>query len=218
MRNHTAHFRKGEYPQKPRRGHMSGINLPLISGDSEWMCVPKLDSLRKTGRLTMAREPVDITALSTDAEVQYLNYRMPHPCTETPQHHRYRAGFKSSATDPLYIAQVATKFYTLTVKAWKLDDSDAERLLDVDKETWLQIKNGTWSKPLAQEQLMRISAVIGLHRALHSHFDESPANSWVKRPNTEPIFSGRKPLDVMIKGRLPMMIRVRRYMNSSLIV
>lgn len=122
----------------------------------------------------------------------------------------------NQVADPHYIAEVALEVYAHIVKAWELDDSNAERLLDVDSDTWMQIKNGTWSESLEQEQLMRISAVMGLHRALHSCFNESLANRWVKRPNTGPIFSGEKPIDVMIKGGLQVMIKVRHYMSSSL--
>ena len=113
-----------------------------------------------------------------------------------------------------YTAEVAAEVYALVVEAWKLDDSDAERLLDVDSETWMRIKNGKWSGLLDREQLMRISAIIGLHEALHSYFNEELANCWVKRPNTGAIFSGCKPLDVMIEGGLPVMIKARNYMGA----
>ena len=115
-----------------------------------------------------------------------------------------------------YIAGVAIEVYALIVEAWELDDSDAERLLDVDSETWMRIKNGKWSGLLDREQLMRISAVTGLHEVLHSCFDNDLANRWAKRPNTGPIFSGREPVDVMIEGGLPVMIKARNYMGALL--
>ena len=121
----------------------------------------------------------------------------------------------SLTEDSPYVARVATETYTDIVKAWKLDDSDAKKLLDVETHTWIQIKSETWSWPLEKEQLMRISAIIGLHRALHSCFNKDLANRWVKRPNTGPIFSGRKPIDVMIEGGLAVMIKTRRYMESA---
>ena len=117
--------------------------------------------------------------------------------------------------DP-YTAQVATEVYAHIVGAWKLDDSDAEKLLSVNHQSWMRIKNGEWSGLLDREQLMRISAIIGLHEALHSCFNEDLANSWVKRPNTGSIFSGRKPIEVMIEGGLPVMIEARDYMGALL--
>lgn len=115
-----------------------------------------------------------------------------------------------------YTAEVAAEVYALIVEAWKLGDSDAERLLDVDSKTWMRIKSGKWNGLLDREQLMRISAIIGLHEALHSCFNEELANRWVKRPNTGPMFSGRKPLDVMIEDGLPTMIKARDYMGALL--
>lgn len=123
---------------------------------------------------------------------------------------------KNFLLDP-YTAQVATEVYAFIVGAWKLDDSDAERLLPVDHQTWMRIKNGEWSGLLDREQLMRISAIIGLHKALHSCFGEGLANQWVKRPNTGPIFSGRKPIEVMIEGGLQVIIEARDYMGAFLL-
>lgn len=123
-------------------------------------------------------------------------------------------GFSLTEDSP-YVVQVATETYTNIVKAWKLNDSDAKKLLDVETRTWMQIKSGTWSRPLEKEQLMRISAIMGLHRALHSCFNKDLANRWVKRSNTGPMFSGREPIDVMIEGGLAVMIKTRRYMESA---
>lgn len=127
---------------------------------------------------------------------------------------KIRAG--SRVADPRYITQVAIEVYAHIVEAWKLNDSDARKMLGVGPESWVQIKNGTWSEVLNQEQLMRISAIIGLYKALHSCFSEDLANHWVKRPNTESMFSGRKPIDVMIEEGLPVMIRARDYMGALL--
>ena len=114
--------------------------------------------------------------------------------------------------NPYYVAQVATETYALIVEAWKLDDSDARKMLDVNHQTWMQIKNGKWSGLLDQEQLMRVSAVIGLYKALHSCFRSDLADCWIKRPNTGRIFSGRKPVDVLIEGGLPTMLETRHYL------
>ncbi len=126
---------------------------------------------------------------------------------------RDRAG--DHIANPDYVAQVATEAYARIVEAWKLDDSDARKMLAVNHQTWMQIKNGKWSGLLNQEQLMRISAVIGLYKALHSCFNNDLADRWIKRPNTGWIFSGRKPVDVLIEGGLPAMVKTRRYIIAE---
>ena len=117
--------------------------------------------------------------------------------------------------DAVYLAQVATKAYTRVVKAWQLDDLSARRMISVDSQTWTQIKNGAWNKLLEREQLMRISAVVNLYGALHSCFNDDLANRWVKLPNKGLIFSGRKPVDVMIEGGLPVMVEIRHYIIAG---
>ena len=114
--------------------------------------------------------------------------------------------------NPYYIARVATKVCAGIFKDWKLDDSDAEKMLAVDSRTWMRIKNGKWKGLLDHEVLVRISAIIGIYKALHSCFSDDLADRWIKRPNTGRIFSGRKPVDVMIEEGLPVMLETRHYL------
>ena len=121
----------------------------------------------------------------------------------------------SRATNPCYIAKVAAKVCAGIVKAWRLDDSDAEKMLAIDSSAWVRIKNEKWNGLFDEEQLMRISAVIALYKALHSCFNNDLADRWIKRPNTGSIFSGRKPIDIMIEGGLPAMLKTRRYLIAG---
>ena len=116
--------------------------------------------------------------------------------------------------DAVSRARVATKAYARIVRAWQLDDLSARRMISVDSHTWAQIKGEAWSNPLEKEQLMRISAIINLYEVLHSCFNDDLADRWVKRPNTGSIFSGRKPVDVMIEGGLPVMMKTWHYMSA----
>ncbi|MCY4035805.1 MAG: hypothetical protein OXF29_09130, partial [Hyphomicrobiales bacterium] len=77
-----------------------------------------------------------------------------------------------------------------------------------------RMKDGTWSGSLNQDQSMRLSAIIGLYKALHLYFSDNIADSWVTLPNKGPLFSGRKPVDVMIEGGLPIMMDTRNYVDA----
>ena len=114
------------------------------------------------------------------------------------------------------VTRVAAEAYVQAVEAWGLVDSDAEKMLAVDHQTWMQIKSGTWCKLFNQEQLTRIGLVIGLYNTLHSCFGKERADRWVTAPNRLPMFHGRKPVDAMVEGGLPMMDKTRRYADELL--
>ena len=109
---------------------------------------------------------------------------------------------------------VAIKAYVRLVRAWKLTNPIAGKLISVSPRTWTRMKDGTWSGSLNQDQSMRLSAIIGLYKALHLYFSGNIADSWVTLPNKGPLFSGRKPVDVMIEGGLPIMMDTRNYVDA----
>ena len=112
--------------------------------------------------------------------------------------------------DKEQVMRIAIEAYTQAVTAWKLSDSEAEKMLDVGPRDWEQIKKKTWKGSLGRRQLQRIGAVIAIHDALHSCFGEKMADRWATEPNMLPIFRGRKPVDAMIEEGLPMMKKAQR--------
>ncbi|MCY4031581.1 MAG: DUF2384 domain-containing protein [Hyphomicrobiales bacterium] len=113
-------------------------------------------------------------------------------------------------------SRIAAKAYARLVAAWKLSDSIAAKMISVSPLAWTQIKNGTWDGLFNEEQWARIGAAISLCKALRSNFDEDAADRWVSQPNTGPMFSGRKPVEVMVEGGLPMITATRDYVHALL--
>lgn len=109
---------------------------------------------------------------------------------------------------------VVVKAYVRLAAAWKLTNSIAGEMISVSPRTWTRMKDGTWNGSLDQDRLMRISALIGLYKALHLYFGDTLADRWVTLPNAGPMFSGRKPIDVMMEGGLPMMMETRNYVDA----
>lgn len=112
------------------------------------------------------------------------------------------------------IARVAAKAYARIAEAWKLNNAQASELIAVSPRTWARIKTGSWSGQLKLDQLMRISAITGLYKALHLYFSEGVANRWVNMRNDGPLFTGREPVLVMIEGGLPAIMEVRNYVDA----
>ena len=112
------------------------------------------------------------------------------------------------------ISGVAVKAYARIAGAWKLRNEEAANLIDVSPRTWSRIKTRTWSGHLSKDQLMRISGITGLYKALHLYFSDALADEWVSLPNTGPSFGGRTPVAVMIESGLPAILQTRDYVDA----
>jgi hypothetical protein len=67
---------------------------------------------------------------------------------------------------------------------------------------------------LGVDQLTRVSLLLGIYTALHVLHAGDLADEWVKRPNTNPIFDGRAPIDVMVDKGIPAMLAVRALLDG----
>lgn len=66
------------------------------------------------------------------------------------------------------------------------------------------------------DTLMRISAVLGIHKALGILFhDPKDGVAWLRRPHTALPFSGRTPLDVLSSGTQDALMSVRRFLDGA---
>jgi hypothetical protein len=62
--------------------------------------------------------------------------------------------------------------------------------------------------------MLRLSAIVGIYKALELYFDPPLAHQWVKLPNKGPEFDGARPIDAMVAGGLPKILRVRAYLDA----
>ena len=67
---------------------------------------------------------------------------------------------------------------------------------------------------LSQDELTRISLLIGIFKALNILFSQKLANQWATRPNSNVMFNNVAPLQVLLRGGVPAMIGVRRLLDS----
>ena len=104
-------------------------------------------------------------------------------------------------------------FFRLT-EAWQLRDEAARQLLGgVSNGVFYQLKRGQ-KKALDQDKLTRISLLIGMFRALNILYSRKLADKWVSVANTNPMFEGEAPLNYMIKGGVPALVRVRQLLDA----
>jgi hypothetical protein len=99
-------------------------------------------------------------------------------------------------------------------RRWKLTGDDMAALLGVSTSTWDRIAAGGWKQALSQDQLTRVSAIVGVFKGLHLLFVDGMADRWPTLANRGPLFAGRTPVATMIEGGIPAMLDVRRHVDG----
>lgn len=123
----------------------------------------------------------------------------------------FATAVRSAAPD---LDAVGMKAYRRLVTFWGLGNGEAAALIDTTPRTWARMKKESWAGALSQDQRLRLSALIGLYKGLHLYFSEPLADRWVRLPNTGPLFDGSSPLDTMIAGGLPTILKTRVYVDA----
>ena len=93
---------------------------------------------------------------------------------------------------------------------WTLKGPEIAALLGVSPSTWDRMSAGRWEKSLSQDQLTRVSALVGLFKGLHLLFADGMADRWVRLPNKGALFESRTPIEAMIEGGIPAMLHAGR--------
>ena len=111
------------------------------------------------------------------------------------------------------LSHVAIKAFLSLAKAWGLSNAESAGLLGVSASSFDRLKRG-YRPTLSQDQLTRVSALVGVFKGLHLLFRDSTADEWARRPNTGPLFDRKTPIEAMIEGGIPRMLEVRRYIDA----
>ena len=120
----------------------------------------------------------------------------------------------SRDADRARLSKVALGAYRRLVAQWGLTGQQAAALLDVSLSTWERLKQDEKGKALSQDQMTRISALVGVFKGLHLLFADDMANRWPSLGNKAPLFARMSPIESMIRGGIPQMLEVRRYVDA----
>jgi hypothetical protein len=97
--------------------------------------------------------------------------------------------------------------------AWELKNEDARVLLgNVSSGKYFDLKK-SHKGALTQDELTRVSLLIGIFKSLNILFSQKLANQWVTRPNSNPLFNNAPPL-LLIRSGMPGMMSVRRLLDG----
>jgi uncharacterized protein (DUF2384 family) len=112
------------------------------------------------------------------------------------------------------LSSAAILAFFVIVQKWDLKSNNAMALLGgVSSGRYFELKR-RHKGALTQDELTRVSLLIGIFKALNILFNEKLANQRVSRPNSNPMFHDAPPLRAMIRGGVPGMLSVRRLLDS----
>jgi len=107
----------------------------------------------------------------------------------------------------------AVSAFFAIVEKWELRNEDAMALLGgASHGRYYGLKKNR-KGVLSQDELTRISLLIGIFKALNILFSQRLANQWTSRPNSNPMFNNAAPLEFLVRGGVPGMIGVRRLLD-----
>ncbi len=100
-------------------------------------------------------------------------------------------------------------------EGWRLSTDQMCGLLGgIAPSTWYAWKNAS-PRELSIDQLTRASYLLGIYTALHALFRDPLADQWVGRANTNPLFGGATPIDVMTSGGIVALAQVRALLDGA---
>jgi antitoxin Xre/MbcA/ParS-like protein len=127
----------------------------------------------------------------------------------TPPELRHRTDVRRKKSAP------ALRAFFAVASRWRLAAEEERALLGwPPRSTFHKWKSGN-PGTLPYDTLIRISLVLGIYKALHILYPEAAfADGWVRMANTNPLFAGHAPLEVMVAGDVEAIYAVRRLLDG----
>jgi uncharacterized protein (DUF2384 family) len=98
---------------------------------------------------------------------------------------------------------------------WQISPPTVGRLLGGIPRSSLYKKLKTAAGTLRQDELTRISYIVGIYKALHILLPDELADQWMTRPNDNFLFAGQTPLEFVLKTGIPGLQQVRSYLDAA---
>jgi uncharacterized protein (DUF2384 family) len=112
------------------------------------------------------------------------------------------------------LSQSAIDGFFAIIDKWQLPLERAGELLGgVPRSTVYKLKSAAGT--LRQDELTRISYIVGIYKALHILLPDELADRWITQPNDNLLFRGQPPIDYMIRSGIPGLQQVRSLLDSE---
>jgi uncharacterized protein (DUF2384 family) len=122
-----------------------------------------------------------------------------------------------TAAEGSRLSPASVRAFFRIAAAWHLSIGEQRAALgNVAKQTLYNWRDNSAAVRLSDDQLDRISYLLGIYKALHIIFTRpEQADTWIRRPNEAPPFGGKPAAAILFSGKMEDMMRVRRYLDAA---
>jgi hypothetical protein len=112
------------------------------------------------------------------------------------------------------LSQSAVDGFFAIMDKWQIATERGGGLLGgMPRSTVYKLK--TAAGTLRQDELTRISYIVGIYKALHILLPDDLADRWITQPNDNPLFLGQAPIDYMVRAGIPGLQQVRSLLDAE---
>lgn len=107
-------------------------------------------------------------------------------------------------------------FFAIAERKWNLENEEIRRLLgSVGESTFFRWKKTPDQAHITHDTFERLSYLLGIYKALAIIYsNEAVATGWLRRPNDNPVFAGRAPLERLLAGNVADLFVVRQHLDA----
>ncbi|TDX32109.1 uncharacterized protein DUF2384 [Modicisalibacter xianhensis] len=114
------------------------------------------------------------------------------------------------------MGRAAMRTYPSIIRDWGLSEQDAALLLGVAESTYRYWRKDPTSASLDVNHLERLSLIIGIYKALQQLLPcTDAADSWLQRPNRNPLFTGQPPIERLRSGYVSDLYVVQHHLDAA---
>jgi hypothetical protein len=110
------------------------------------------------------------------------------------------------------LSQPASDGFFAIMDRWRVPIERVGELLGGKPRSTVYKLNSA-SGTLRQDELMRISYIVGIYKTLHILLPDEQADRWITQPNDNVLFRGQAPIDYMVRSGLPGLQHVRSLLD-----
>ena len=112
------------------------------------------------------------------------------------------------------LSQSAIDGFFAIIDKWQLPIERAGELLGgMPRSTVYKLKSAAGT--LRQDELTRISYIVGIYKALHILLPDELADRWMQQPNDNLLFRGQSPIEYVIRAGIPGLQQVRSLLDAE---